>query len=352
MSAYIKRAVLAMQGYMPGEQPADPGVIKLNTNENPYPPSPAVRKVLQGIQAETLRLYPDPLGRALRRKIAELHKCSSDSVFVGNGADEILALCTRAFVENEGAIGFFEPSYSLYPVLAQIRGVRSLPVALGPDFEWAMPASYRANLFLMTTPNAPTGIQYPKAKIRAFCARLRGVVVLDEAYVDFAREHCLDLALARPNVLALRTLSKSYALAGLRLGYAVGSPALIAALFKIKDSYNVNRLTQAAALAALGDQTYMRKLVERIKKTRNWTATELKRLGFCVFPSETNFLWVRPPRLKAHELFSRLRARNILVRHFPGKRTQDYLRITIGTPDQMRALLSAVRIISKKDCFP
>jgi len=347
MSKYIKQSVRKMQGYTPGEQPTDPRVIKLNTNENPYPPSPAVREALQSLNVETLRLYPDPVSLTLRRKIADLHGGTPDNVFVGNGSDETLALCSRAFVEDDGAIGYFEPSYSLYPVLAQIRTVTARPVALGPDFEWAMPAKYRSNLFFMTTPNAPTGIQYSKTVIRAFCARFPGVVVLDEAYVDFAREHCLDLALECDNVLVLRTLSKSYALAGLRLGYVVGAAPLIEALFKIKDSYNVDRITQAAALAALSDQAYMRTLVERIRATRRRTIADLERMGFRVFPSETNFLWVKPPRISAADLYRRLREQNILVRYFPGGRTQDYLRITIGTDEQMQALIDAARGLAK-----
>jgi len=347
MTTFIKRSVLAMQGYAPGEQPADPRVIKLNTNESPYPPSPAVRQALQSLPAESLRLYPDPLSLALRRKIAELHGVTPENVFVGNGSDETLSLCTRVFVEDNGAIGYFEPSYSLYPVLAQIRAVTARPVALGPDFEWSMPADYSASLFFMTTPNAPTGIQYPKAAIRAFCARFPGVVVIDEAYVDFAREHCMDLALEYDNVLVLRTLSKSYALAGLRLGYVVGAAPLIEALFKIKDSYNVDRIAQAAALAALSDQAYMHTLVERIRATRCRTITELERLGFRVFPSESNFLWVKPPRIPAADLYRRLRAQNILVRYFPGPRTQDYLRITIGTDEQMQMLLNAARVLAQ-----
>ncbi|MCG2660421.1 MAG: histidinol-phosphate transaminase [Kiritimatiellae bacterium] len=343
MSAYIKKSVRAMQGYTPGEQPTNPQVIKLNTNESPYPPSPAVREALQSLKVETLRLYPDPVSLVLRRKIADLHGGTPDNVFVGNGSDETLALCSRAFVEDDGAIGYFEPSYSLYPVLAQIRAVTARPVALGPDFEWAMPVDYQASLFFMTTPNAPTGIQYPKTAIRAFCARFPGVVVLDEAYVDFSREHCMDLALECDNVLVLRTLSKSYALAGLRLGYVVGAAPLIEALFKIKDSYNVGRITQAAALAALSDQAHMQTLVERTKATRRRTITELERMGFRVFPSETNFLWVKPPQISAADLYRRLREQNILVRYFPGGRTQDYLRITIGTDEQMQALVNAMR---------
>ena len=349
MSSYIKKSVLAMRGYTPGEQPTDPRVIKLNTTESPYPPSPAVQKALQNLKIETLRLYPDPLNMALRKKIAELHDCAPENVFVGNGSDETLALCSRAFVEDDGAIGYFEPSYSLYPVLAQIRAVTARPVALGPDFEWTMPADYRSSLFFMTTPNAPTGIQYPKSDIRAFCARFPGVVVLDEAYVDFAREHCMDLAPACDNVLVLRTLSKSYALAGLRLGYVVGAAPLIEALFKIKDSYNIDRITQAAALAALSDQAHMQALAERIKATRRQTSAELERMGFRVFPSESNFLWVRPPRIPAADLYRRLREQNILVRYFPGPRTQDYLRITIGADDQMQALVKAVQAMATID---
>jgi histidinol-phosphate aminotransferase len=347
MNAYIKKTVKAMQGYAPGEQPTDPQVIKLNTNESPYPPSPAVRAALQNLKVDTLRLYPDPVSLELRRKIAALHGGAPDNVFVGNGSDETLALCSRAFVEDDGAIGYFDPSYSLYPVLAQIRAVAARPVALGPDFAWTMPADYRASLFFLTTPNAPTGVQYPKAAIRAFCARFPGVVVLDEAYVDFAREHCMDLALECANVLVLRTLSKSYALAGLRLGYVVGAAPLIEALFKIKDSYNVDRITQAAALAALSDQAHMQALVARIKTTRRRTVTELEQMGFRVFPSETNFLWVKPPRISAAELYRRLREQNILVRYFTGPRTQDYLRITIGTDEQMQALVNAARVLAR-----
>ncbi len=342
MNKYVKKSIQAMQGYTPGEQPTDPRVIKLNTNESPYPPSPTIQAAMQNT---TLRLYPDPVSLTLRRKIADLHGSKPENVFVGNGSDETLALCSRAFVEDDGAIGYFDPSYSLYPVLTQIRSVTARPVALGPDFEWAMPKDYRANLFFLTTPNAPTSIQYPKDEVRAFCARFPGVVVLDEAYVDFARETYMDLALEFDNVLVMRTLSKSYALAGLRLGYVVGAAPLITALFKIKDSYNIDRITQAVALAALSDQAYMRTLVERIKATRRQTIAELEQLGFRVFPSETNFLWVKPARISAADLYRRLRDQNILVRYFPGIRTQDYLRITIGTDAEMQTLVKAMRMM-------
>jgi len=349
MKPYIQPLVQAMRGYTPGEQPSDPGILKLNTNENPYPPSPAVQRALRDVEPDSLRLYPDPLSLALRRRIAALHGAAGpELVFVGNGSDEGLALCTRAFVEDGGTIGYFDPSYSLYPVLANIRGAALRPVALGPAFEWAMPADCRADLFFLTTPNAPTGIQYSRADVAAFCARFPGVVVLDEAYVDFARESFLDLALSRPNVLVLRTLSKSYALAGLRLGYIVGAAPLIEALYKIKDSYNVDRLTQALALAAIGDQDYMRGTAARICATRDRTAAVLERLGCRVTPSQANFLWVRPPRLPAADLYRRLRERKILVRFFDGPRTSGFLRISIGTDAQMEVLLEAMRAILPK----
>lgn len=335
-----------MQGYTPGEQPVVDGLIKLNTNENPYPPSPAVQRAITTLAPELLRLYPDPLCWELRRRIAELHGAAGpEQVFVGNGSDEILALCTRAFVEDDGLIGYFEPSYSLYSILAAIRGAAVRPVALDVGFKWPVMTDYYANLFFMTTPNAPTGILYARSDIDAFCRTFPGVVALDEAYVDFARESCMELALQYENVLVLRTLSKSYALAGLRLGYALGSAPLIAALYKIKDSYNVNRLTQILGLAALEDQAYMRELAARVCRTREHTAAALAALGFRVTPSQTNFLWVRPPRLAAAEFQRRLRANKILVRYFAGPRTADYLRITIGTDPQMATLIQTAESI-------
>ncbi len=345
MNAWIKQSVRAMTGYVPGEQPADLSVIKLNTNENPYPPSPGIRKVLAGLDLDALRRYPDPLSGSLRRELANLHGCDPERVFAGNGSDEILSLCTRAFVEDKGAIGFFTPSYSLYPVLADIRDVASRPVALGRRFEWRMPKGYAASLFFLTNPNAPTGILYPKPLVRDFCRRFRGVVVIDEAYVDFSREHCMDLALASDHVLVLRTLSKAYSLAGLRLGYAVGSAPLIAALTKIKDSYNLDRLTQEVGKAAVLDQPAMRANVARVKQTRARLAGALARLGFDVFPSETNFLWVKPPRLAAGAVYRRLAARKIFVRYFAGRRTGAYLRITVGTDPQVDTLLASLRQI-------
>lgn len=344
MNPRIRPSVQAMRGYVPGEQPDTDPFIKLNTNENPYPPSPLVEAVLRRWDAAALRLYPDPSSRRLREAVAALHGCSPEQVLVGNGSDELLALCTRAFVEDDGVIGYLDPTYGLYPVLAQIRHVAERACPLGPDFEWGAPDPH-VDLFFLANPNSPTGTRFPRAEIEAFCRQVSGVVVLDEAYADFASEHAMDLALASPNVIVVRTLSKSYSLAGLRVGYAVGPKDLIEALMKIKDSYNLDRLAQEIALAALQDQDHMRRNVERIRTTRDRVAEALTRLGCHVGPSETNFLWVRPPRWPAKEWLERLRQRRILVRHFPGPRTEAYLRITMGTDEQMDQLLQAVRAI-------
>ena len=334
-----------MSGYVPGEQPVDLKIVKLNTNENPYPPSPRIRDLMAKFDLEALRRYPDPVSRSLRRVIADLHGCVPEQVFVGNGSDEILALCTRAFVEDTGSIGYFNPSYSLYPVLAAIRDVATRPVELGNDFGWRMPPDYTGSLFFLTNPNAPTGVLYPQNAIRAFCEQFQGVVLIDEAYVDFSSAHCMELALEFDQVLVMRTLSKSYSLAGLRMGYAVGAAPLIQALLKIKDSYNLNRLTQEIAVTALQDQSAMRANVERIKQTRRRLAAELEKLGFAGFSSEANFLWVKPPRISASALYQSLFDRRILVRYFSGPRTSDYLRITVGTDAQADVLLDALRRI-------
>ncbi len=344
MSTYIAQNVAALQAYTPGEQPQDRGIIKLNTNENPYPPSPQVAAALASFTAERLRLYPDPNATALRRRIAEIHGCRLEQVFAGNGSDEILALATRAFVENDGSVGYFVPSYSLYPVLADIRGVQKKPVELNPGFTWQMPAQYRASLFLLTTPNAPTSMSYERAHVTAFCRAFDGVVLLDEAYGDFAPDNFMDLALApgNTNTLVMRTFSKSFSLAGLRLGYVIGPQSLIEALYKIKDSYNLDMLTQVVGLAALNDLEHMRANTRRIQATRARLSAALAARGYEVLPSATNFLFARPPDGDAKKVFDQLRSQKIFVRYFPGVHTGTFLRITIGTDAEIDALLAAL----------
>lgn len=342
--ALIRASVTRMIPYTPGEQPKATGLIKLNTNENPYPPSPRVADALRAAAADALRLYPDPMAVELRRAIADLHGCALENVFAANGSDEILALCTRAFVEPDGLIAWFDPSYSLYPVLAAIADARTRTISLRDDFQLPPPFHLPTpiSLLFVTTPNAPTGLAYPRAAIEALCAACAGVVVLDEAYADFAPAAFADLALRFPNVLVSRSLSKSYSLAGLRLGYALGPAPLIEALYKIKDSYNLDLLAQRLGLAAIRDQPWMRENARKIVATRERIAAALTALGWRVLPSATNFLFARPPDGDARRVFERLRARMILVRHFPGPRTGEFLRITIGTDAQMDAFLAAL----------
>jgi histidinol-phosphate aminotransferase len=340
----ICKNVQALEAYTPGEQPKDPAIVKLNTNENPYPPSPKVGELLKTFDYARLRLYPDPLFMTLRLRLAEIHDCSVNQIFIGNGSDEILALCTRAFVENDGSIGYFDPSYSLYPVLADIRGVERRPVKLDANFGWQMSKDYTASLFYITNPNAPTSMMHDKTVVAAFCRSFKNVVLVDEAYGDFADSNCMDLALApaNANTLVMRTFSKSFSLAGLRFGYVVGPESLINALYKIKDSYNMDMLAQTVALAALSDLEYMRANVQKIRVTRTRLTQELMSRGWKVCPSQTNFLFARPPKGNAQEIFNALKQAKIYVRYFPGPATGEYLRITIGTDEQTDKLLAAL----------
>ncbi|MDD4735297.1 MAG: histidinol-phosphate transaminase [Kiritimatiellae bacterium] len=338
----IRKNVQEMSGYVPGEQPRNPDVIKLNTNENPYPATASIQELLAEISPEQLAKYPDPVCGELRTLLAERHGVGSARILVGNGSDEILALCLRAFVERDGVVGYFDPSYSLYPVLARIEGVRVKPVDLAEGFQWAMPEDYQASLFYLTYPNAPTGIAYDRERIRSFCGRFEGVVLIDEAYVDFAEMDCMDLAREYDNVLVARTFSKSYSLAGIRLGYVVGPSELIGALYKVKDSYNVSMLTQRIGLAALRDEACMRANVKKVVATRDRIIRELRARAFEVTESQANFLWVRPTKGSAESLFSQLKSRNIYIRYFPGPKTGEWLRISIGTDAQMDALLRMV----------
>lgn len=340
----IRESVMRLEAYVPGEQPKSRNVVKLNTNENPYPPSPKCAEVLAGFDLDRLRRYPDPEFALLRAEIARQNATTPDRVFVGNGSDEVLSLIARAFVEDDEEIGSLDPSYSLYKTLAAIRNVKWTGET--PSRVSDVPPS--VSLFLWTNPNAPTGEFADPRSIAAFARRFPGVVVVDEAYADFARGNCMSLATAprNRNVVVMRTFSKSYSLAGLRVGYCVGPADLIEALYKVKDSYNVDAVAQAVALAALKDRAYHRKTVAKVVRTRKAFAKALAKRGWDVLPSESNFVFAKPPApAKAADVFAALRERSIFVRYFPGPLTGDRLRITIGTDEQMETLLSALDAI-------
>jgi histidinol-phosphate aminotransferase len=378
----VRPLVRALHPYVYGEQPKVKGLIKLNTNENPYPPSPKVLAAVKAAVDGRLRLYPNPTAQALREKLAKVHNCHADNIIVGNGSDELLALATRAFVEpipegrvirvpnqkksgTRGArpseiVQYFTPSYSLYPVLADIHGAAKNPVPLKPDFGLPNSAELKraglwrfdAALTYVTTPNAPGGRGYKTSELEKLCRAQKGVVILDEAYVDFAEENAMKLALKYPQVLVARTFSKAYSLCFQRVGYFVGHRDLIAALHKIRDSYNVNGLGQAGAGATLEDLKFYRANFKKVIATREWLSRELTKLGFRVFPSQTNFILVRPLRFTAHEWLRRLRAQRILVRWFSYPEVKNCLRVTIGTPAEARALVRAARtILRDQACF-
>ena len=331
----IARHVRKLEEYVPGEQPRAKSVVKLNTNENPYPPSPKCRAALRAFDYARLRRYPDPNCSELCAEIARLNGTTPERVFVGNGSDEILALAAKCFVEDDESIGSLDPSYSLYKTLAAIRNVK-----------WTgLDVTASTSLFLLTNPNAPTGEFREPSEIAAFAKQFRGVVMVDEAYGDFARANCMSLATAEANrnLIAMRTFSKSYSLAGLRVGYCVGPRDLIRAMYKVKDSYNVDAIAQTVALAAIRDQDWMRKNAAKVIRSRTRLSAALEKRGWDVLPSEANFVFARPPApAKAADIFARLRERNIFVRYFPGPKTGDRLRVTVGTEPEMKTLLKAL----------
>ena len=345
----ITESVKRLEAYTPGEQPKSRQVVKLNTNENPYPPSPACAKVLASFNLDNLRRYPDPECVALRQALAKLNHTTIDHIFVGNGSDEILALAAKTFVENDEIIASLNPSYSLYRTLAAIRDVKWVGAKPYATEVAAADLPPKTALFLWTNPNAPTGVFAPIESIAKFARSFKGVVLVDEAYADFARTNAMGLATApkNRNLLVMRTFSKSYSLAGLCVGYCVGPTDLIAALYKVKDSYNVDALAQAVALAAVKDRAYFRQTVRKVVQTRQALVKALAQRGWDILPSESNFVFARPPKNNAAALFAALRSKHIFVRYFPGPYTGDRLRITVGTDDETAKLLRALDELAK-----
>lgn len=343
---YARKDIQKIAGYTPGEQLSGRRIVKLNTNENPYPPSKKVEEAVRSFPWEELRLYPDPTALPLRKAAAGLYGIPEECIICGNGSDDLLTIGLRTFVGAGEGFAFPEPSYSLYPVLSQLQAARPIPVQLTEEFELPEDAAAQAagaRLFILARPNAPTGNAFPIDKVRGLCRDFDGVLWIDEAYADFADDNCLGLVKEFPNVVVSRTFSKSYSLAGMRLGIAFGDSGLVSEMNKLKDSYNTDRVSQTAGVAALADQDHLRDSVARIRATRARVSSSLSSMGWRVLPSQANFILGRPSRISARELFRLLRDRGILVRYFPLPRVDEYLRITIGTDGEMDEFLAAVR---------
>ena len=343
----FRESIKKMAPYRPGEQPR-PGqrLIKLNTNENPYPPSPRVaRAIARAMAGSALRLYPAPRADEFVASAARVYSIPQRMILAGNGSDELLAMLFRATLGSGDTVAYPVPTYSLYDTLALVQEARILHFPLGPDF--ALPldalADACANLTIVCSPNSPSGTLTPTRSLGALAKRLDGrLLVIDEAYVDFARENALGLVRRHSNVVVLRTLSKSYSLAGMRLGLCFAHPPVIDALMKVKDSYNLSRVALAAGAEALRDANWMRRNVAKVVHTRAAAETRLRKLGFVVPPSQANFVLARMPGRDMAPVARGLRRAGILVRHFATPLLHDALRISIGTPAEMNALFRAL----------
>lgn len=345
--SFLRENIERMEGYTPGFQPKGEGWIKLNTNENPYPPSPKVIEALGAAIDGRLRLYPDPLSDSVRDKIAAVYGVDRECVLVGNGCDDVLAIAARSFLGEGDRLLMTRPTYTLYRVLGEIQGAEVVEILLNDDFSLPEEVfSREAELTCISNPNPPSGILYSREQMERLVRGTGGVVVIDEAYVDFAGNDCLGVLKSHDNVLIARSFSKYLSMAGLRLGFAIGDKSLISGMMKVKDSYNVNCLSQIAAVAALDDLSYYREILREVCRERESLTQGLQRLGWNVYPSQANFIFAIPGRLPASQVYEKLYERRILVRYFDTPETRHGLRVTIGTPEQNRRLLEAVEEIT------
>ena len=348
MSTFLNPSIERMTAYVPGEQPRDKAYIKLNTNENPYPPAPSVVDAMTADQVEDLRLYSDPTAKVLKEKLAKLYGLQPENVFLGNGSDEVLYFLFRAYGQRGAA--FPDISYGFYSVFAELCGIPAEIIPLESDFSVDAAKYHGLDRFVViANPNAPTGLSLSLEQIEGILkTNPNAVVAIDEAYVDFGGESACPLLEKYGNLIVARTFSKSRSMAGARLGYALGPAELIADLEKLKYSvnpYNVNRLTLRLGEATVDAEDYYREKCAAIIRTREETAERLKDLGFTVLPSKTNFLFVKSDRIGGRELYEKLKDRGILVRHFGNPRIADYIRVTIGTDEQMAACIAAIGAI-------
>jgi histidinol-phosphate aminotransferase len=342
---YFRPEITAMAGYTPGEQPgALSKFIKLNTNENPYPPPPGIRRAVEEVLDRGLQKYPDPLANSFRVRAAEvLGLPSKDWLLAGNGSDDILTICTRAFVGPGELLRLPYPSYILYRTLAQLQGARWEEVPFNAD--WSLPSAFGdpaagLKLVFLPNPNSPTGTMVSREAVLQLAERLPCPLLVDEAYVDFADFSCLDLVEQNEKILVSRTLSKSYGLAGLRFGFLAAQPQMIEQLMKVKDSYNCDALSIAAATAAIDDQGWLAENRGKIVATRGRLSRGLAELGFEIIPSQANFVWATHPRHAAKPLYEQLKSAHVLVRYMNYPGWSEGLRISVGTDEQNDALLA------------
>ncbi len=341
--SYFRPNVDAMTGYVPGEQPK-PGtsILKLNTNENPYPPSPEAIAVLHDFDGERLRRYPHPYADEFRQAISAVFGVPLDWIMVGNGSDEILNVIIRACAEGPRKVVYPTPTYVLYKTLAEIQPAEVVEVPYLSEYRLPVDALAEADgaITFIASPNSPSGHVVPLEDLRLLASRLSGILMVDEAYVDFAEDSALPLVQEFDNVIVSRTLSKGYSLAGLRLGFGIAQPALLSGLFKVKDSYNIDAIACAVGAAAMRDQDYKNACVEKVKRSRGTLAIALEKLGFEVPESHGNFLWVTPPSGNSEAIYLNLKEKGLLVRYFKQPDLNQNLRITVGTEAQNEQLLA------------
>jgi histidinol-phosphate aminotransferase len=353
MSRFWSPVVKTLTPYTPGEQPQMQRLVKLNTNESPYGPSPKALAAIESQNTADLRLYPDPEGAALKQAIAKLHGLDPKQVFLGNGSDEVLAHVFAGLLKQSNPVHFPDITYSFYPVYCKLFGIESKTIPLGENFE-INTSDYQSpnGGIIFPNPNAPTGRSIPRSEIEMLLLRNKdSVVVIDEAYVDYGTQSCIPLLrgdTCPENLLVVHTLSKSRALAGLRVGFAVGHPNLIEGLERVKNSFNsypLGRLAQAGAIAAIEDQAHLEASSAKVIQTRTNLTEQLNALGFATLPSTANFIFTRHPQHSGAKLYQALRDRGIIVRHFKSPRIEEFLRITIGTDEQSSELVAALKEI-------
>lgn len=348
--SYFRKNIDLMSGYQPGEQPAaNVKVIKLNTNENPYPPSPKALQALGEMEGEWLRRYPDPMAGKFRAAASEVLGVPPDWILVGNGSDDLLTMIMRACAEPSKRVVYPMPTYVLYRTLAEIQDGKIEEIPYDDDYQLPLEQLIAANgaVTFIASPNSPSGTAIPLDLLDKLAMQLSGILIIDEAYVDFADTSALSLVHKYDNVIILRTLSKGYSLAGLRLGFGIANPSLLDGLIKVKDSYNVDAIANYVGAAAFADQEYKIANAEKIKASRTKLSKNLEQLGFKVWPSQANFLLAQPSRKPAELLYQNLKNQGILVRYFKQPRLDDKLRITVGTEEENTALITALSQLCK-----